>query len=300
MAWNSLRDNPISNAILGHPEANSPGVPQISASNPSQLVHDTQTGMYYDPTTGNTYSDPNGQNPVADPNLAQQVAQNFATSQSFLNQLQPYQQAERNTIGMQGDLAQVLRDRVAGKGASIAGMQLQQGLNNIASEQQSQAAGISGASAPLAAMLAMRNTGQASIGANNSAAIARAKEEQDAATALSTLLAQRAGAANAAQNTNITGGLGFANIANSGQQTQQDIDAKAAAARAASAEKFGYALLKGISSGTPYGTKNPVLGDSSGGGGGGDQPNATSASGDSAGGGIDNLGQGAAAYAAFA
>lgn len=294
--FNSLRDNPITNFILGSGAGNQPGVGAYGSGNPSALVRDPQTGLYFDPTTGNTYTDPQGNQPVADPNVSQQVAANFARSSGFLNNLSTFDAAQKDTIAGQGALEQVLRDRVAGKGASLAGMQLQAGQDNIARQELAQSAGVSGAGAPLAQLAAMRNTGSASIAANNAAAVARVKEEQDAANALSNLLAQRANAANTGLQTNIGASTNFANLAMSGQSGQQGLDAAAAAARAASAEKFGYALLKGVSSGTPVGTKNPVLGDSNS----GDSANSTSSSGDSAGGGVDNLGQGAAAYAAFA
>lgn len=273
MGWNSLRDNPISNFVLGGGQPNQPGVGTYKVGSGQPLIQDPTTGYYYDPASGTTFTDASAQFPVTDPNVAQQVATNVSRSQAFMNQLQPLQNQEQGIMGEQGDLAAHLRDVISGKAPSLAGEQLQSGLDAIQRQGLSTAAGTSGAGAPLASLMASRNTGSASIAANNAAAQARVKEQTDAQQALGTLLAQRglltAGALDrnlgAAENFNTTGANLATNKANN--------DAAAAAARAKSAENFGYSLLKGIANGSPSGS-NPISGSGSSFNAEGDQPNA--------------------------
>lgn len=192
-----------------------PGVGGV-ASDARQLVQDPSTGMFYDPQTGTTYSDPNGRNPVTDPNVAQQVASNFATRSQFLNQLsavQPQQQA----------LAAHLNAVVNGQAPSVAGMQAAQGMNQIANDQLSQTAGVGGPTAPLARLMAARNTAAAQAQANNAGTIGRVAEQNAAAGQLGGLLNTMAGQ-------NIEGAGTFSNQAAAGQAGQQNLNYQSNAA----------------------------------------------------------------------
>src|SRR6266576_2725613 len=65
----SLRDNPIANALFGKGPQQQPGVGG-PARDPSKLVRDPVTGMFYDPTTGTSYTDSGGQVVITNPNVA--------------------------------------------------------------------------------------------------------------------------------------------------------------------------------------------------------------------------------------
>jgi hypothetical protein len=226
--WNSLRDNPISNDFVGAPPPKQPGVGNTSTHS---LHKDPATGMYYDPTTGTTFTDQYGQNPVTDPNVAQQVAANFSASRQFLTNL-------ANVQGQEGQLAGNLRSLIQGGQPSAAEMQVQGDMNNIAQQQMSNAAGVSGAGSPLAQLLANRNTANAQIQATNAGGIARANEVTGARGALAQLLGGMAG-----QN---LGGAGeFAGLASSGQAGQQGMDDATAKANQDFALKLGTAVLGG-------------------------------------------------------
>lgn len=194
------------------------------------LQRDPTTGLFFDPRTGTSYTDANGTVPVTDPNVAQQVATNFARSQQFLGQLSGVQQ-------QQGALAHNLSNVISGGTPSVAGMQLQGGLDSIAAQQQSQAAGVSGGMHPLAQLLAMRNTGQAQIGLNNAAGMARVQEQAGARNQLGELLSQQAG-------TNATLGGGMAGLAESGQQAQQNLNTNTNTQDAQKNATLGAGLLK--------------------------------------------------------
>jgi hypothetical protein len=186
-----------------------PGVGGINQDN-HRLVRDPTTGMFYDPQSGTSYADADGLQPVTDPNVAQQVAANFNRSTSFLNQLGQVQ-------GQQQGLATNLQQVIGGHGPSLAGMQTSNALDQIARDQMSQAAGVSGAASPLAHLLAMRNTGTAQIGATNAGAMARVAEQAHARDSLSALLGGMAG-------TDATVAGGLAGLANTGQMGQQGLN----------------------------------------------------------------------------
>jgi hypothetical protein len=228
LGFNSLRDNPISNALLGHQPPMQPGVGTTSTHD---LHKDPATGMYYDPTTGTTFTDQYGQHPVTDPNVAQQVAANFNSSRQFLTNL-------ANVQGQEGQLAGNLRSLIQGGQPSVAEMGVQRDMNNIAQQQMSGAAGVSGAGSPLAQLLANRNTANAQIQAAGAGGIARANELTGARGALSQLLGGMAGQ-------NLAGAGEFAGLASSGQAGQQGMDAATAKANEDFALKLGTAVLGG-------------------------------------------------------
>jgi len=222
--FHSFGSNPIANTIWGGPQPNQPGVGG-PAKDPTRLVRDPTTGLYFDPTTGTTYTDGTGQRPVTDPNVAQQVSTNYSRSNAFNNQLTGLNQEREQVFGNQEQLGQSFRDIISGRATSPASLQAHMAMQNIANEQLAQTAGIGGASAPLAAMAAARNTGSASIGANNQATLARVQEQRAAEDAYNNLLnAQGMGVERAAGRT--TGaGEDYAQLAATGQAGQQGLDA---------------------------------------------------------------------------
>ncbi len=223
--FDSLRNNPISNALLGKPPAQQPGVGNTATN---ALQKDPSTGLYFDPTSGTTFLDAGGTQPVTDPNVAQQVAQNFTTSRQFLTRL-------GNVQGQEGQLAGNLSNLIAGGQPSAAQMQMQEGMNSIAQQQLSNAAGVSGAGGPLAQLLAARNTANAQIQNNAAGGIARANEVTGARSALAGLLGGMAG-----QDAGVAGE--YSGLAQSGQAGQQGLNAQTDANN----QNFNLKFLSGV------------------------------------------------------
>lgn len=240
----SLRDNPFSNFLFGEPSKQQPGVGG-QADDPTRLVRDPVSGMYYDPKTGTSYTDELGGNPVTNPNVAQQVAANYARQQAFLEQLNPLEAERQHAVAGQNDLAGFLRGTVHGTQPSVVGLQLGQGMNKIAGDQMSMASGVSGAAAPLAGMMAARNIGSAQVGMNQNAAIARVQEQQAAANALAQLLNQQATGAQGAFNSRAGLATTYGGMAEGGQEAQQGLNRQADKERADQESKLGFAFLKG-------------------------------------------------------
>lgn len=245
--WNSLRDNPISNFILGSGPAQQPGVGG-PAKDPSKLVQDPTTGMFYDPTTGTSYTDASGQTVVTNPNLAQQVATNFKRASAFLDNLNKLEQERQGIMGEQNGLASTFKDVIAGRGPSAARIQAQIGANNVASQQLAQTAGVSGASAPLAGLMAARNTGQAQIAANNAGALGAAEESKAAMTALTALLNNQTASNAAASQLNAGVGTDLTNTAGTEQSSQQGLNTTAQMKKADDESRFGAGALKSFAS----------------------------------------------------
>lgn len=196
--------------ILTSPDNKQPGVGAYGSGNPTALVQDPSTGLFFDPTTGNTYTDPHGNQPVTNPNVAQQVAANFQARTAFLNQLGGVQ-------GQQNALAAHLNNVINGKAPSVAGMQAAQGMNQITGDQLAQTAGVGGPAAPLAHLMAARNIAQAQTAANNTGAIGRVAEQNAATNQLGGLLNTMAGQ-------NLEGAGTFAQNSAAGEAGQQGLN----------------------------------------------------------------------------
>jgi len=110
----------------------------------------------------------------------QQYLQQFAKEQIAAEQAK---QQALQAAAMQQRFGQYLQAVMNGTAPSMAQLQLQQGLGAISAQQQSMAAGIGGAGGALARYGAAINTGNAQTGANQAAALARAKELADARAA---------------------------------------------------------------------------------------------------------------------
>jgi hypothetical protein len=87
------------------------------------------------------------------------------------------------------------------------------GQDALAAQQLSQAAGVSGPSAPLAQLLAMRNTASGQVGMNQEAGLLRAHEAEAARQQLGNVYGNMAQQGQAGYNSNLAGGQSFAGTA---------------------------------------------------------------------------------------
>lgn len=229
----SLRDNPLSNFLLGKPPQQQPGAGNPLEGLPgyaqgSGLHQDPATGLYFDPESGTTFTDPMGQNVVTDPNVAQQVAANFNASRAFLTRLGGVQ-------GNQDKLVGSLQSLISGQAPSMARSAAVQNVNDISQQQNSQAAGVSGPSGPLAKLLAMRNTSEAQIRAGNAGMMGQIAEQAQARNSLAQLLHSMAG-------TDLQGAGMTAGLAAQGQMGQQGMNQATNQAN----QQFNLDFLKGV------------------------------------------------------
>lgn len=243
--FHSLRNNPISNFIFG---SGAPQQPTVGgpAKDPSKLVRDPATGMFYDPTTGTSYTDATGQTVIANPNVAQQVARNIQTSNQFMDVLHQQQQQQQQTFGQQQQLADTFKNIIAGKAPSPAAIQAQLNANDVARSQLAAAAGSSGASSPLASLMAARNSGQAQIQANNAGVLGRTTEEANAGNALNQLYNAMQTSTGNTMNTNTQAFEDTNKLAESGQEAQQGLNAKANEQNSNQAYGLGGAFFKAL------------------------------------------------------
>jgi hypothetical protein len=225
-----LRNNPLSNALLGKQPAQQPtaGNPLDGLPGGKALHQDPTTGLYFDPESGTTFTDPMGQNVVTDPNVAQQVAANFNASREFLTRFGQVQ-------GNQNKLVGNLQGLLSGQSPSFARSAAAENVNDITQQQRSMAAGVSGPTGPLANLLAMRNAAEGGIRANNAGMMGEIAERTAARNSLASLLggmgAQDLGAAG------MTAGL-----AANGQQAQQGMNSATNQAN----QQFNLDYLKGV------------------------------------------------------
>jgi len=207
--------------LMGSPPGKAPGVGG-PAADPSKLVMDPVTGFFYDPTTGTTYTDQSGLNPVHDPNVAQQVARNFAVSNSLLSESRVGGGMLKDAYGRQTNLANSLNNTINNPNApSVSGSQLTQGMDNLAREQLSIAAGVGGPNAAAARTLAANNIGQIGTNLNQQQAMRRAQEVQDAQGRLAQVLNQQAGEGQSYYGSNVSGAGGFSDQAERGSAGNQ-------------------------------------------------------------------------------
>lgn len=196
-----------------------PGVAgPASAGQP--VVYDPGTGLYVNQATGAVSTDPAGQQVVQDPSLATQATRNLATSGQFLSQLGQYgaqysgAQANENALGAH------LNATINGTAPSVAQTQLEQGLGQIAQQQQSAASGATGESGALARQNAMANIASASAKTNQDTAGLRAQEVSGAEGAEGTLLGNEANQALIASGQSETAAGNFSNLAGGEQGNQ--------------------------------------------------------------------------------
>ncbi len=159
----------------------------------------------------------------------QQYLQDYARQQA---EAQKLREREAQAAAAQARYGQYLQAVMNGTAPSMAQLQLQQGMGAIAQQQQSMAAGIGGPGQALARYGAAVNTGDAQAQMNQAAALARAKETQDARLAYGANAAAQQQAASGMFGQTSSNALNLAGVA-SGQglaQTQQAERDKGAAA----------------------------------------------------------------------
>lgn len=127
-----------------------------------------------------------------------QAARNLAISDALYQRLAQYGNQYNTAQNGQQALINQLYGVVNGTAPSVAQGQLQQGLGQIAANQQSAASGVGGVNAALARTQAMQNTAQAQAQANQAASLVRANESAEARGQIGNVLGQQAGEANTA------------------------------------------------------------------------------------------------------
>lgn len=188
------------------------------------LKLDPATGKYADDATGQVYHDPLGGQLSTDPSLNGQVQRNLGISNQLYNSLGQYGQGFQQAQTGQNQLGSYLQQVINGSAPSVASNQLQQGLGQIQSGINSQVSGATGNNAALARFGGQQAYGQAAAETNQAAAALRGAEVGQAQAQRGQLFGQQA-----QENANMFGqslaGAGqAAGTANSGAQTQAQID----------------------------------------------------------------------------
>jgi len=192
------------------------------AADPTKLMHDPVTGMYFDPTTGTSYMDPSGQNPIKDPNVAQQVSKNVQTSQAFLQQTGADRGMVTQAYNGETGLASSLNNTITNPNASsVAQTQLSSGMDALGRNQLSQAAGVGGPNAAAARRQASLNIGQQGADLVQAKAGVRANEVAGAQGNLATVLGNQASQGHNQYGTDVGAGGQFATLASGGAAQQQ-------------------------------------------------------------------------------
>lgn len=209
----------------GGPFGNTAGPSGVGgpAADPTKLVHDPATGMYFDPTTGTSYMDPTGQNPIKDPNVAQQVSQNVGIRNQYLGQQPQDRQMVTDAYGRETGLADSLNNTISNPNApSVAQGQLTQGADMAASQQLANAAGVGGANAGAARRQASINLGSIGSDLAQSKALARANEIQNAQQGLAGVLGNQGSQGLSLNSSDTNAAHGFAALAQGGASDQQN------------------------------------------------------------------------------
>lgn len=177
--------NMVSKYVMGSQAPNTrstlTGAPQAGAN----LVQQPD-GTVRDQISGQTYAYQPSANGapayagVINPSTAQQVGTDANQAQGFYGQVPGYNQREAAAYGVEGQLAGTLNSMAIGQGPTVAGQQMQVGLDQAARTQMAGAAGASGSGAVLSRMAAMNNTANAQMNVNQQAGVQRAAEQQNA------------------------------------------------------------------------------------------------------------------------
>lgn len=198
-----------------------PTLPGVAgpASSGQPVVYDPSTGLYVNQTTGGVSTDPGGQHPVQNPSLATQAARNISVSNNLMSKLSTYGNQYQQAFQGQTGLTQELQRTINGTGPSVAQGQLQEGLGQIRSAANSEAAGATGANAALARQNATLATGDAATKTNQDAAVLRAQEVAQAEQAKGQVLGSQAGESSGMYGTNLAGANAAAGLAGSEEGT---------------------------------------------------------------------------------
>ncbi len=150
-------------------------------------------------------------------------AENQATSQAYLARLGGYGNQFNAAQEHENALGRYFQRVMAGQGPSVVQQQLQAGQDQLARQQQAQAAGTSGINAAMARRQAMQNTAQGQAQVNQTQALARTQEQADAAKLSAQLRANQATQAQGMFGINTVGASNFANTAAGGASKSADI-----------------------------------------------------------------------------
>lgn len=151
-----------------------------------------------------------GGGPPPGTSLNDLAGQDSDAQRRLLAMLAQYNQQYNQAFQAQSNVARGYDAVIAGTAPSVAQGQLQQGVGQIAQQQQAQASGATGTNAAIARVAAMQNTAQAQTAANQQAAMLRATETDQARRAQAGIAAQQAGEAGGMYATNVSGATGFA------------------------------------------------------------------------------------------
>lgn len=187
------------------------------------VVYDPGTGLYVNQDTGAVSTDAGGQHPVSDPSLATQATRNLAVSGQFLSQLGQYGQQYNATQANENALGAHLNATIAGTAPSVAQSQLEQGLSQIAAQQQSQASGATGEGGALARSNAAGNTADAQAATNAQIAGLRAQEVAGAEGAEGNLLKNQGDQALTASGNATTAAGNFSTLAGGEQGNNESL-----------------------------------------------------------------------------
>lgn len=224
---------------------NGPGGALTGApSSDARLVHNPD-GSATDPATGQTYAyTPGGISPtgvstnggytaMSGPNTIQQVGTDANAAQGFLNNVPQYNQREGQAYGQEQGVANSLNSMAMGQGPTVAGQQMQVGLDQAARTQMAGAAGASGSGAVLSRMAAMNNTANAQMQTNQQQGVARAGEQTNALNQLAGVTNNMANQSQGMGQQQINAAQGLNALAMNGavQNSAQQIDANKAEAQ---------------------------------------------------------------------
>ena len=188
------------------------------------LTQDPSTGKYVDGATGQVYNDPTGTQLSTDPSLNSQVQRNLGISNQLYSSLGQYGQGFQQAQTGQNQLGSYLTQVINGSAPSAAQGQLQQGLGQIQSGINSQVSGATGNNAALARYGGQQAYGQAAAQTNQAAALQRTQEVNAAEAAKGQLYGQQAAQNAQMFGTSLSGANQAGATANSGEQTQAQID----------------------------------------------------------------------------
>lgn len=267
-----INNNVFGGHVAGPPAAAQGGPPPDM----SRLHMDVRTGMITDPVTGQQYvNTPTGVVAKGTPNVQQQSGNALGQAAGFYGQVPGYDQREAGAYGQEGQVGQqigqvagqmgsaadYLNGMVHGNGPTVAGTQLQTGLEQAQRGQLAQAAGASGANAALARMSAMGNTAQLQAQTNQQQAVARAGEQTNAINGLGSMLSNQSGAytslgnltgnmvqqSQAAAGQSIGAGQALTNMAMQGEAGHEGVQLDASKAQAAGNTGAMSNLFNGVS-----------------------------------------------------
>lgn len=219
---------------MGTPDVNTNPAGNVGDARPDTayaLQRVPGTNFSYNPATGqyyqSAYTDPNtgqtvdlGATQVAQaPNLPQQGAGAAINQNNFLQQQSDIQARMAATRAGQTGLAQNYLASIYGAGPSIAQTQLNTGMNRIAQDQNSMAAGAGGQNAFAARRAAAQNTARAQGDLSGQLALTRANEVAASRTGLANLYSGEAAADQGANSTATAAALGYGGL---GEKTEAD------------------------------------------------------------------------------